>query len=770
MPKVSTTTASWFIVIILLFSTGYAEVQPWPLKQNIDLSSGFGDFRANRFHAGLDLRTGGRTGRWVYSPVDGYIQRIKMSYGGYGKGLYVRGDDGYTYVFAHLNRFEGKIQDVVQFAQHEVERYFVDLVLPADSLPVKQGDRIAVSGQTGAGAPHLHFEKRDNHNRPVNPLLHGFELKEKVRPTFTRVGFHLRDRHSIFANGQRRQFFDVQAGQGQGQFRLDTVLFFDSPFGVLADCFDQMKPGGMKQAVYSLTLEIDGDRYYESVFDRLEFEIGRSVNLEYDPHEAAEGNSRVRRMYHRKGNDFDGSRARNKHDGLFGVDGKGRYGLHEALVTAKDVYGNTSQLSFTFLWGPSRDMYVLDSMHQVEATVHDFYFTPRTGFDELGIDSIQVQFNSKGEWGKTPSAEVLPLDDNRIRVRVTAKLIRAAQLRLYVFAQAGCGWPQEPFNGFHRMSPVVVEDFSYEATEDGLLVHIKGPQKYGSSARIELFYRDSLLGREFETRFIGNDEHHIFVPADPRYHRIDRIGMATTKDTTEPAVEFVDAAIVLAGLQPADTLAIDSVFSLTAGRDNVYEPRYLGITKSKVIARTRWRLASDLYEITPAAFAARQDFNIELLVPPDNPQSRFAGLCWLDEKKNNWVWVNADSLPVGVTGGLSTGGGKFAAVHDFDPPTIRDLNVVPGRLVESLRPTIEFMLSDTLSGIADDRSIDVRLNKQWCIVEYDPESERCTAQPYLPLEEGDCHLALIVTDRAGNKTEQYMIFNVVKPKERKSGK
>ena len=169
---------------------------------NIDLSNGFGDYRDGRFHTGLDLRTGGAVGLPVYSPVDGYIWRLKMSYVGYGKGLYVKGADGFVYVFGHLSAFAPAIDTVVKRAQYRTERYAVDLILPSDSLPVKQGSIIAYSGESGAGAPHLHFEKRLTDEYPLNPLTHGFSLPDKVRPTLSRVGFQQVDDHSLFEKGQ----------------------------------------------------------------------------------------------------------------------------------------------------------------------------------------------------------------------------------------------------------------------------------------------------------------------------------------------------------------------------------------------------------------------------------------------------------------------------------------------------------------------------------------------------------------------------------------
>ena len=97
------------LLCLLILTAQSTTATNWPIQKKIDLSSGFGDFRANRFHTGIDLRTGGKTGTPITAPVSGYIQRIRTSYTGYGKGLYLKGDDGFIYVFGHLLDFYPEI-------------------------------------------------------------------------------------------------------------------------------------------------------------------------------------------------------------------------------------------------------------------------------------------------------------------------------------------------------------------------------------------------------------------------------------------------------------------------------------------------------------------------------------------------------------------------------------------------------------------------------------------------------------------------------------
>ena len=48
-----------------------------PLEIPLILSGSFGELRTNHFHAGLDIKTQGRSGLKVKSSAEGYVSRIK---------------------------------------------------------------------------------------------------------------------------------------------------------------------------------------------------------------------------------------------------------------------------------------------------------------------------------------------------------------------------------------------------------------------------------------------------------------------------------------------------------------------------------------------------------------------------------------------------------------------------------------------------------------------------------------------------------------------
>ena len=273
----------------------------WPVKRKIDISSGFGDFRPNHFHAGIDIRTGGRVGEKVYSPVDGYIWRVKMSYNGYGKGLYIKGRDNHFYVFGHLLDFVDKIKKPVREEQIAKQQYYQDIYFEEDKIPIKKGELLGYTGQSGKGGPHLHFERRTSDNKPLNPLKHGLKLKDKVRPVFKKIGFQLTDDHSLFDNGKRKVFFDVISGNKTGQYRLDTTLYFNSPFGVLTGCFDLIRTSGVKLTVYKLEVYFDDTMYYMVEFDTVDRADDRRSTFTARPagHHAVAWNVKILHLFKR---------------------------------------------------------------------------------------------------------------------------------------------------------------------------------------------------------------------------------------------------------------------------------------------------------------------------------------------------------------------------------------------------------------------------------------------------------------------------------------
>ena len=122
----------------------------------------------------------------VFASADGYVSRIKITTGGYGKALYIDHPNGYTTVYAHLQKFSPKIDSIIRTEQYRKQSYTVNFFPSKGAIKIKKGEVIAVSGNTGGSSgPHLHYEIRNSKQEPLNPLLFGFKEIEDKEYTFS---------------------------------------------------------------------------------------------------------------------------------------------------------------------------------------------------------------------------------------------------------------------------------------------------------------------------------------------------------------------------------------------------------------------------------------------------------------------------------------------------------------------------------------------------------------------------------------------------------
>ena len=152
-----------------------------PLEHSLGLTSGFGEYRDGRFHAGIDYSTGGRTGLPVRAVADGWVERVRTSGVGYGRSVYLRLADGRTAVYGHLSGFATALDTWVATPQDSSGEYEQDLVPPPRMFAFRRGDVLAYSGESGAGPPHLHFEIRRG-DMNLHPLRQGIRVDGRRVP------------------------------------------------------------------------------------------------------------------------------------------------------------------------------------------------------------------------------------------------------------------------------------------------------------------------------------------------------------------------------------------------------------------------------------------------------------------------------------------------------------------------------------------------------------------------------------------------------------
>lgn len=272
-----------------------------PLEIPLVLAGNFGEMRANHFHSGLDIKTEQREGLAVYAPADGYVSRINVQHYGYGKALYILHPNGYTTVYGHLKSFAGNIEKYVKDTQYAKETFEVELFPEKTLLPIKKGDLIAYTGNTGgSGGPHLHYEIRDGSQRPMNPLLFGVPIPDSERPIIQAV-FAYPIGEDAHVNHSRERTKLRLIKQKDGNYKTERVEAFGK-IGIGITTYDQQDGASNKNGTYKINTRFNGTEKFEVLFNKFDFAETRYLNRYTDYNYYQANKSMVQKLFRESNN------------------------------------------------------------------------------------------------------------------------------------------------------------------------------------------------------------------------------------------------------------------------------------------------------------------------------------------------------------------------------------------------------------------------------------------------------------------------------------
>lgn len=254
-----------------------------PLDIPLQLSGNFGELRTNHFHAGLDFRTQQKEGFNVYAAAEGYVSRIKISSYGYGKAIYVTHPNGFTTLYGHLQKGSPRLEAFINAKQYEEKAYEIEVFLKAEDLPVKQGEIIGISGNTGgSGGPHLHFEVRDSKTeKTINPLhFYSDILLDNKRPIINGLYAYPLDENSTVNQSNVPVAIDLRS-LSDGKYVTERVLASGNiGFGINTN--DSDNSSSFKNGTYKVETSLNGKPSFWYQFDTFAFDESRYLNALMD--------------------------------------------------------------------------------------------------------------------------------------------------------------------------------------------------------------------------------------------------------------------------------------------------------------------------------------------------------------------------------------------------------------------------------------------------------------------------------------------------------
>lgn len=300
-----------------------------PFDFPITFSGNFGEIRANHFHGGLDFKTGGTIGKPVRALADGYISRIRVTHGS-GYVLDVAYDNGYSTINRHLSAFVGDVARRVEDLQYEKESWEVEITPEPDEYPVKAGQIIALSGNTGYSfGPHLHLDMietaTDEYIDPLPFFMN--KVKDKTAPRAEGIMLFPQPGKGVVEGKQTRRAFPAHPTKPITAWGL---------IGAGIRAYDYMDGVQNKYGVKTVILEVDGEEVFRSTVDRFAYEENRYIN--------SWTRGQYMKSFIEPGNRLRMLQASNGNRGLVEINEERPYRF---VYTLSDALGNTSKVRFT---------------------------------------------------------------------------------------------------------------------------------------------------------------------------------------------------------------------------------------------------------------------------------------------------------------------------------------------------------------------------------------------------------------------------------------
>jgi hypothetical protein len=696
----------WHSLGILIFTLFTALVRgqeyAWPTEASQLITSTFGEYRPGHIHAGIDIKTWGQEGFPVVAIDDGSIIRIRVSPYGYGRVVYHLLNNGMTAVYAHLSRFNDRIEQIVKKEQKRYGRFAVQKQFASGTLILKKGDLIGYTGSSGAEAAHLHFEIWNQEDHPLNPFHLGYEIQDTIPPqcqamaaTPLQFGSHVEgdflphiyplkrlNKNEFVLEKEIRAWGSFglalsaydQADGASNRFHLYHIQFFvnEQPiFSVKNDCFP-----------VHLTQQIELDRDYRlqkwdlGLFQKLYVDQGNHLPF-YNPSGEGAG---VLSCWGQVIQKTDSHIFSSKHSEVIDVPVKLESGEHTLRIEAEDYFGNRSTIHGKLCMVP------------LSMLVSDLPF-PEMDRMEIKSETIEVP--------KVLIEKRFLGDYIRFRILSEKPLISMPELYIRMHGSVRNLVSPIPMNAGEFIGSIPLD----RGTEGELVAEFQFMTQPG------------------------------FVQSAADTFEIFSI-------TPEKGGKMVSS---------------DGLCKITFPDGSVYQPFWGTIQTSTVplsMSSTR-----RIYHIVPDDVPLKKKIDIQLNISPELNHHEKMGIYGFNEKSENVYleshWRDNISLTA-KTEALTA----VVVLMDTLPPVIQEISPISGSVVESATPKIMVYFKDQFSGIYGEDNYVIRLDGKRQIAEYEPEKQRAFHRVDEALSHGKHVAEFVLKDRAGNITVTQSTFYV----------
>lgn len=367
-----------FVLLTFLILTNGSFAQNYPKGEFRNplgitnyLAGNFAELRSNHFHSGIDIKTNQKEGYNVYAAGDGYVSRINVSPRGYGNAIYIDHPNGYTTVYAHLQKFNSELEAYVRDYQYKNETFAVEIYPKTNELKVSESDIIAISGNSGgSGGPHLHFEIRDTKTEePINPFLFGFDVPDTSAPLVN--GLYIYPLNGDVVGKTSRH-------QLPGGLVFNSPIYASGKIGIGIKTYDKQNGANNMNGIYQINLLVNDNPYFTYTAERLNFNTTRAINCLIDYEDRMERNSWIYQLFKSDGNPLE-MFSNVQNNGIIDLKEGEEYNIKLEVL---DFAGNKREAKFKLVGKTPPEELLLNSDDVV------FYWNKENHFKQGGVEIL----------------------------------------------------------------------------------------------------------------------------------------------------------------------------------------------------------------------------------------------------------------------------------------------------------------------------------------------------------------------------------------------
>ena len=772
----------WLALILIVCSGGLVEAATelqWPLSLQPALSSTFAETRSTALHFGIDLKTWGKTGYEVRAVADGSVMRLRTSPWGYGRAIYLRLDDGRIVVYAHLGSMAEPMAARVRAAQLETGRYTTDSWLEGDEIPIRRGDLIATTGDTGAGYPHLHLELRSADNVPLNLLTNGLSVPDKIAPTVQRIALVPLDGSSTVNGGHAPLAMTAGWKQKHGHFEVAEPVVVHGRIGVSIKSYDRADAAQNKMAPYRHQLLVDGTPVLTATYDRVSLADVHQVSLDRLRIKAADGagwEEGFFNLFRRSGNRLEfyeatGSGVLEYQSAQTGDRLNGHLidkGEHVVEIICADVAGNQSSVRLALRANASPRIHSIRLIESGNGAGGEFIEANLSDADDERLHvALWRSADGEGDWerewiqkiraGAGPFTwELPPSKDRHWKLSVT-DAAGSGDMRTFATGSEPVGRAQVGLE--LSLTRSVYAEF--------VDVIIRAPRPLDEPPRILVNPRSS----EPATVELRQTNPMQYIATLP----LPKMAMPGGPGSSPPVITVSVAAVSggrqlqaeteLSGIrvEPGKAVRVPLAageVQLSFDEGSLYEalyPQAEGVADPKPGELVATGID---YDIGPRTTSFDRPILISLRKPANLDAQKLA--VYVESGKGEWVFAGNESDAENdvYIGTRSRQLGRFGLLLDDTPPIIDSVRPQSGSTVESRRPHLSAAVADSGSGISREEQVALLLDGRQLISIYDPDANLVTFEPSEDLSAGEHELVVIVRDNCTNETRKRSVFRI----------